>query len=266
VEAALSGDSAQLKEYAIGVEVLRRGEDFDPRIDPIVRVQARKLRAKLAEYYAGEGRHSRVLIQFAKGGYVPSFSPAAVVEPDAKPAANELAPKEPPAAAVSAPGPGRFWKYAFFAALAIIVAQAAIYWRFAAHGSRAATSPAAVAILDFANSSGDPTAGAIASRISERARATLDSSGTFRAAATAAPSGSDPQRVCAEVKTTALLRGFVRVNGGRVAIKGELYSSGGRTRIWTANYLTELTEGEAGWNRIGAEIARRAEEKLLEVR
>src|SRR5260370_12056594 len=45
VEAVLSGRADQLKEYAVGTEVFGRGADFDPRIDPIVRVQARKLRA-----------------------------------------------------------------------------------------------------------------------------------------------------------------------------------------------------------------------------
>src|SRR5262245_2025304 len=68
VEAALAGDAARLKEYRIGVEVFDRGLEFDPRLDPIVRVQANKLRAKLLEYYAGPGAADPIVIGIPKGG------------------------------------------------------------------------------------------------------------------------------------------------------------------------------------------------------
>jgi hypothetical protein len=46
----LSGAGAELKEYAVGTEVLGRNSDFDLRLEPVVRVEARRLRAKLQEY------------------------------------------------------------------------------------------------------------------------------------------------------------------------------------------------------------------------
>jgi hypothetical protein len=55
VERTLQGRSDEIKEYALGVDVFDRGSDFDPRTDTIVRVQARRLRAKLDEYYEGSG-------------------------------------------------------------------------------------------------------------------------------------------------------------------------------------------------------------------
>src|ERR1051326_1982461 len=59
VEQALQDKADELKEYRLGVDVFERGADFDPRIDPIVRMQAAKLRARLAEYYGNEiGRAS----------------------------------------------------------------------------------------------------------------------------------------------------------------------------------------------------------------
>ncbi|MEX2301693.1 MAG: hypothetical protein WD733_12195 [Bryobacterales bacterium] len=73
VQAALRGEAGQIKEYLIGVEVFGRGSDYDPRIDPVVRVEARRLRAKLREYYEEEGRHDGLHIQFPKGGYAPVF-------------------------------------------------------------------------------------------------------------------------------------------------------------------------------------------------
>ena len=71
VEAKLNGQEAQIKEYVIGREVYDRGENYDSRSDPIVRVEARRLRAKLAKYYASEGLADLVRIEFPTGTYVP---------------------------------------------------------------------------------------------------------------------------------------------------------------------------------------------------
>lgn len=70
VARTLAGETAGLKEYSIGVEVFDRPESFDPGIDPIVRVEARRLREKLKRYYETAGRHDEVLIELPKGGYV----------------------------------------------------------------------------------------------------------------------------------------------------------------------------------------------------
>jgi TolB-like protein len=74
VERTLDGKGDELKEYLIGVEVFDRKSDYDPRVDPIVRVEARRLRAKLKQYYDGDGRGDAVLIEFATGTYAPRFS------------------------------------------------------------------------------------------------------------------------------------------------------------------------------------------------
>jgi TolB-like protein len=76
VERALAGGGPELKEYLLGVEVFDRGQDFDPRLDPIVRVEAGRLRGKLQEYYEGGGQGDPVRIVFRKGSYAPSFEVA----------------------------------------------------------------------------------------------------------------------------------------------------------------------------------------------
>jgi serine/threonine-protein kinase len=73
VTEAIAGRQAELKEYVIGVQVFRKEETFDPRTDPIVRVQARRLRAKLVRYYREEGRPDSLIIELPKGGYAPLF-------------------------------------------------------------------------------------------------------------------------------------------------------------------------------------------------
>src|SRR5438874_13227135 len=67
VEHTLEGRAEELKEYLIGVEVFDRKPSFDQRVDPIVRVEARRLRAKLETYYDSEGRADELLIELPKG-------------------------------------------------------------------------------------------------------------------------------------------------------------------------------------------------------
>ena len=71
VEQHLAGQGQQLKESVIGVEVFRRSPDYDHRQDSVVRTEAAKLRARLAEYYAGEGAADTVVIEMPKGRYAP---------------------------------------------------------------------------------------------------------------------------------------------------------------------------------------------------
>lgn len=76
VEAKLSGEEGHIKEYVLGREVFDRNGNYDPRVDPIVRVEARRLRTKLEEYYSGAGQADALRIEFPKGGYVPVIRPA----------------------------------------------------------------------------------------------------------------------------------------------------------------------------------------------
>src|SRR5262245_15009029 len=73
VNEALAGRRNELKEYVIGVQVFGNEDSFDPRTDPIVRVQARRLRAKLVRYYREEGRADEWIVELPKGGYAPTF-------------------------------------------------------------------------------------------------------------------------------------------------------------------------------------------------
>ncbi|PTM39084.1 tetratricopeptide repeat protein [Bosea sp. 124] len=105
VERAIEGRSSELKGYTIAVEAFGRPADFDPQTDPIVRVEAGRLRRTLAQYYAGEGADDPVRIAMPVGGYVPVFErtgqqPAAM--PDREevtvPAAIDGSAFEPPVA------------------------------------------------------------------------------------------------------------------------------------------------------------------------
>jgi hypothetical protein len=72
---AIDQPGVSLKEYQIATEVFGRQDDFDPQVDSAVRVQAGRLRSKLAEYYASEGTDDTIVVELPKGMYVLSFHP-----------------------------------------------------------------------------------------------------------------------------------------------------------------------------------------------
>src|ERR1043165_9073097 len=92
VEATLRGEQDRIKGYTIGVEALGREDDFDPQIDPIVRVEATRLRRTLDRYYAGPGANDPIVFELSRGSYVPAIR----VRDSAAPAADAGAPLRKP--------------------------------------------------------------------------------------------------------------------------------------------------------------------------
>ncbi|KKC32208.1 hypothetical protein WH91_15730 [Devosia psychrophila] len=85
VQRSLAGQEQSIKAYSIAVDVFGRGPDFDPQADPIVRVQARRLRSLLDDYYRGPGLQDALQIRLPIGRYIPDFvvaeTEAASIEP-----------------------------------------------------------------------------------------------------------------------------------------------------------------------------------------
>ena len=71
VKETLAGRSERLKGYNIALEVFDRPETFDPVVDPIVRIEAGRLREKLRDYYEAEGQNDPIRIELPKGSYAP---------------------------------------------------------------------------------------------------------------------------------------------------------------------------------------------------
>ena len=110
-EKQFAGEENQIKEYSVGVEVFGRGASFDQDSDSIVRVEANRLRKRLAEYYAGEGASHELQITIPVGQYVPRFTRSA------RSAANEPARRtEDPAAGLAvlsaSPRARKIWRAA----------------------------------------------------------------------------------------------------------------------------------------------------------
>ena len=72
-EKTFAGETSKIKEYSVAVDVFDRRDSFDQDTDSIVRVQANRLRKRLSEYYASEGRTHPIHITIPVGQYVPAF-------------------------------------------------------------------------------------------------------------------------------------------------------------------------------------------------
>jgi tetratricopeptide (TPR) repeat protein len=155
VERSLAGRAAELKGYTIAVEAFGRPPDFDPQTDPIVRVEAGRLRKALVQYYVGEGAAEPLRIAIPVGGYVPSFvfdaeAPAsAAVDPAAEAVvaapSSRIAPGDQRAAAAARVESGRARLAIVGLVLIIVIMAVAVASTRIGHRREAGSSPAGIA-------------------------------------------------------------------------------------------------------------------------
>lgn len=128
VEQALAGRAGELKGYNIAVEAFGRSADFDPQSDPIVRVEAGRLRKALNLYFAADGVRDPVRIAIPVGAYVPCFTRPGFPEPEAAVLAAE--------SAQPAPGAARSWRVWAYTAVALVLtaAIALVAWHWTGTG------------------------------------------------------------------------------------------------------------------------------------
>jgi adenylate cyclase len=165
VEEGLAGRADRLKGYAIATAVFDRDDSFDPQTDPVVRLEARRLRRALERYYLTAGRDDPIRIEIPKGGYVAICERQTGALPEsAAPAAPSRGP------ALLAPAFARFQRSSLPASGAAVVLGAALavatalawFWSAGAPSdqsvARAAADPGvqepAVIVLPFANLTG----------------------------------------------------------------------------------------------------------------
>lgn len=153
VEHTIQGEGDQLKEYRLGVDVLDRPASFDPRLDPAVRMAARRLRAKLGEYYDAEGRQDPIWIDIPKGGYAAVFADRA---------SRELA-KVP----ASGPRPRRLALIAVVTTVVFCAIALAGGYRWRSKAQAAVHARRSVAVLGFENLSGRPDKAWLSTALSE---------------------------------------------------------------------------------------------------
>jgi hypothetical protein len=162
VNETLAGRGERLKGYNVALAVFDRPKTFDPAIDPIVRIEAARLREKLREYYETDGQTDPIRIELRKGSYAPQIEfrkPAEDQHQD--PVAEPAAPRDKtPAAELSWWKRGQRWRIAVSALAAMVVLAGAWLTRdlWAPAPKRAPTDAVldvpkgpAIAVLPFVN-------------------------------------------------------------------------------------------------------------------
>jgi TolB-like protein/Flp pilus assembly protein TadD len=232
VEHALGSAGKPLREYAIGVDVFDRDGGFDPRIDPIVRVEARRLRKKLDDYYRGEGADDALRIELPKGGYA-----VALTERPAPPA---------PRSARTA----RFWIVGAAAVILVgIIAERAVRPRIARDSLWAVATPRAapaagiqsIAVLPLQNLTGDPQKQYLVDGLTDAIVTDLaqlhalrvisrTSSARYKETAKSLP------EIAHELHVDAIVEGSVVTSPTRVRITAQLIDARSDTHLWARSF------------------------------
>jgi tetratricopeptide (TPR) repeat protein len=168
VDEKLAGRGDRLKEYVLGVEIFGRPASYDPRLDSLVRVEARRLRTALESYYGSAGIHDPIVIELQRGSYVPSIRSA-----DAGPANPPLAAQQNesgggPESRAEVDSAGyvtartgsslrRFSRLGMVAVsvITVVLATAAVL-SFRSRPAEALTDRDSIVLADFVNATGDP--------------------------------------------------------------------------------------------------------------
>jgi TolB-like protein/Flp pilus assembly protein TadD len=242
VETTLSGRSAELKESMIGVEVFGRPPDYDPRTDSIVRVEARRLRSRLADYYAGPGATDPVVIELPKGGYVPTFT-----ERGGDPA--PLQSRRPKALYVAG------------GLLAVALLAAWLSWK----PGRIETG--SVAVLPFVNVSSDAANEYFSDGLTDELIDRLSRVPGLKVVGRSLvfqQKGKqyDVQALARQWNVGAVVEGSVRKSGDRLRITAHLTDADDGYNVWTETYDRELKDVFAVQQEIAEAVARALRVKL----
>jgi len=230
VEYTLHGEGDLLKEYRLGVEVFDRDSSFDPRLDPVVRMAARRLRFKLKDYYETEGLQDPICIAVPKGSYAAAFS--------------SRAPKELPVAVVEA---SQLAKYRRLAGIGLVfffatVVATVIYWYRARQLQ--AEIPAqhpSLAVLPLLNLTGNPDNEYLCDGVTDELTSALSKLPGVRVVARTSAfkfknKPEDVRSIGAQLSVASVLEGSLQKIGDRLRITVQLIRAADGYHVWSQTY------------------------------
>jgi serine/threonine-protein kinase len=222
VERHLDGRDSELKESVIALEVFGK-RDYDPNQDSVVRTEAGRLRARLAEYYVGEGKGEPVIIELPKGGYVPVFRRLDEGRLERKTL------------------PGRRWTIVALASLALALATFA-WWRIRQQGE-----PVAIAVLPLNNLSRDPADDYFADGLTGeiiRNLSIIEGLAVRSQTSSFAFKGKprNVREVGSQLAADYILEGSVLRAGQQLRINAQFIRIRDDLALWTGRYDRELTD------------------------
>ena len=218
VEERLEGRESGLKEAVIGTEVFGRAPDYDTRTDPVVRMEASKLRARLDEYYVGPGADDPVRIEIPKGSYVPRWQ---VRAPARRPGA---------------------WRWVATAAALTLIFGGFAAWRWTRAGPRQT-----IAVLPFLNLTSDPDNTYLSDGLADEITGLLSETEgldvTARTSSFALRGNQlDAREIGARLTATVLVEGSLQRSGDRLKVIVQLIRTSDGKHLWSGTYERQLRE------------------------
>jgi TolB-like protein/tetratricopeptide (TPR) repeat protein len=243
VENSLSG-AAPLKETVIGVQLFGRAPDYDSGAEPIVRVEARRLRQKLQQYYERDGAVSPVVIHLPKGGYSPQFETRAV------PLSGSAVAVAPPLAVTAGPAKGLGRRVVLWKAMAAICCLGALSIGVASlrpsafsrvPPARASGSITSIAVLPLVNLSGDSAQDYLADGMTDELIGSLARIPALRVISrTSAMQYKDARKalpeIARELRVDAVVEGSLTRSGRQVRITVQLIDAKVDRHLWSEDY------------------------------
>jgi TolB-like protein/Flp pilus assembly protein TadD len=222
----LEGEERQLKESVIAVEVFGRRPDHDPSQDSIVRTEAGRLRARLAEYYLNEGKDDELIIELPKGGYTPAFH---IRQPTPEIPAPTRRPSH------------RIWLIAL-ASILLVAVGVLIWWRI-----QYRSAPVAIAVLPLENLSPDPGSDYFADGLTDeliRNLSLIDGLSPRSQTSSFAFKGKprNLREMGSELNTDYIVEGSVLRIGNRLRVDAQLVRVHDDFPLWSGRYDRMLTD------------------------
>lgn len=250
VDAALEGRGVEVNEYAIALDIFERPASFDPRIDSTVRAEVSRFRARLKEYYAGEGSADPILIDFSNRGYSATFV--------FREAPQTAAPAASKRTSDRAPRPAKRLRWIVLAAaLVLVVAGVMIASRY-----RGATNPAirSLVVLPFANLSANPQNQYLADGLTEELTNELAQWQDLRVVARTSAfqfkgKGVDVREVGRLLSVDAVVEGSIERQGDRLRVTAQLNRASNGYHIWSRHFEARSDDSMAVEDEIARAIA-----------
>jgi TolB-like protein len=275
VEETLVGRGDHLKGFTIALAVFGRDETFDSQADPIVRIEARRLRSDLDAYYAGPGHDDPLRISIPKGGYStlaywqegPSApKPSGSGEATVPPIGEATSPKPLVGLASGAKRVPMSWA-AMAGVVALAVAVAAVgLWQ--GRSDKAAITPKAasiqtvpVLVLPFVATDGSRESGLLAQGLTQELISDLMRFSGLSLFATNASfhqdAGADPTVLGSDLGVAYVVRGSIRVEGDALRVIADLITTKTGQVLWSKTLDQQLTPDDviAVQEAIAGEIA-----------
>lgn len=268
VNETLAGRGDRLKGYDLAIKVFDRPTDFDSSADPIVRIEAARVRDRLREYYEGEGQNDSVRIELPKGAYTPKIEQRQLksvpIEP-AKPAPEVVEPAAaapiPESAAAPPPSPTRKafrvpWQVAVPAAALILLAAVLVgrEWQAPAPTPKieepvAGFRPSgpAIAVLPFSNLSGDPKQDYFSDGLTEDILTELARSSDLRVIARNTSfqykgQAVDIVKLGRDLNVRYVLEGSVQRSADRLRVTAQLIDAETGTHVWAERFDRDMAD------------------------